>query len=356
MESINTHPLEKENIIIENISKTHPQIISIDVGIKNLAYCILECKLEEKIYNIIDWGIINLCDNDALCNQIITNKNNNQKKNKVRADRVKNIKEDNNTQLLLNNVTPMPPIVFCNKKAKFYKDNNIFCITHAKTSNYIIPSFNDKTTKITSIKKNKIDELKKLVEKYNIPLDNEVSYSREMLLDKVQTYMSMMSLHKIENNNSANDMDLISMGISLRRELDKLISCLNITDIIIENQISPIANRMKTLQGMIAQYFIMNDKKSIVFASSINKLKPFILPGKKTEYKDRKKMGVNITREILELNINKYKHDDATTTFKTWLNTFNLHKKKDDLADSFLQALWFIQKEYLIKNEYVLYG
>jgi len=26
----------------------------------------------------------------------------------------------------------------------------------------------------------------------------------------------------------------------------------------------------------------------------------------------------------------------------TWLSVFHTHKKKDDLADSYLQALWFI--------------
>ena len=40
---------------------------------------------------------------------------------------------------------------------------------------------------------------------------------------------------------------------------------------------------MKTLQGMIAQYFIMKNKTSIEFVSSTNKLKLFI-GNKKTTY------------------------------------------------------------------------
>ena len=48
----------------------------------------------------------------------------------------------------------------------------------------------------------------------------------------------------------------------------------DIDRVIIENQISPIANRMKTVQGMLSQYFLMsNDKLDIEFISSINKLK-----------------------------------------------------------------------------------
>ena len=37
----------------------------------------------------------------------------------------------------------------------------------------------------------------------------------------------------------------------------------------------PIANRMKTIQGMIAQYFIDKNVKLIKFISASNKLKNF---------------------------------------------------------------------------------
>ena len=42
------------------------RIISIDVGIKNLAYCILE--QNNDIYNVIQWDVINLCGEVPLCN------------------------------------------------------------------------------------------------------------------------------------------------------------------------------------------------------------------------------------------------------------------------------------------------
>ena len=48
------------------------------------------------------------------------------------------------------------------------------------------------------------------------------------------------------------------MGINLKK-MDELYKDDDIDTVIIENQISPIANRMKTLQGMIAQYFIMKE-------------------------------------------------------------------------------------------------
>jgi hypothetical protein len=91
---------------------------------------------------------------------------------------------------------------------------------------------------------------------------------------------------------------------------------------------------MKTIQGQIVQYFIMSgiNVPNIEFISASNKLKEFETGGK-TEYKDRKKLGIVKTQETIEHNEN----------FSNMLTYFNTHKKKDDLADSFLQGLWFIK-------------
>ena len=53
---------------------------------------------------------------------------------------------------------------------------------------------------------------------------------------------------------------------------------------------------------------------------------------KKTTYSERKKLGINVTEQIL---IENNFHDQKSY--------FNQHKKKDDLADSFLQGLWYIK-------------
>ena len=52
--------------------------------------------------------------------------------------------------------------------------------------------------------------------------------------------------------------------------------------VIIENQISPIANRMKSIQGMLTQYFITKDVPHIEYISAINKLSS--LSDKPVEY------------------------------------------------------------------------
>ena len=293
------------------------QIISIDVGIKNLAYCIIEIdnsndkgKDKEKgkdkdtdisnnEYKIIKWDSINLCGEDMKC-LVLTEKG-----------------------------------IICNKKATYSKDNKNYCVTHAKKTSYMVPN---KEISLPSIKKMKLDNLISLAGKYDIHLnDND---KKDAILKTIVEYISLHAFDVI-GKTSANQLDLVTIGISMKNEFDKIMPSTNIQHAIIENQISPIANRMKTIQGMIAQYFIMKGIQQVSFVSAMNKLKSFTLNNEKTEYKDRKKMGVTITGEILDF----YKN-------KEWLDFFKGHKKKDDLADSFLQGIWFLQNQYNLKMDY----
>jgi hypothetical protein len=107
---------------------------------------------------------------------------------------------------------------------------------------------------------------------------------------------------------------------------------MNIDYILIENQIGPIANRMNSIQGMLTQYFIMKGLYNIKYVSASNKLKNLI--EKNTSYSERKKQSILIAKDILiQKNIDK-----------KYIDFFESHSKKDDLADSLLQALWFIKE------------
>ena len=119
---------------------------------------------------------------------------------------------------------------------------------------------------------------------------------------------------------------------------------------------------MKTIQGMIAQYFIMkNNDIRIEFVSSVNKLKDggvgvgvgvgvvgvtdvatdvatYIVSGgvadAKKKYKDRKLLGIQRCLHLVNNNDN----------YKEWCGFFTTHAKKDDLADALLQGIWFVNK------------
>jgi len=305
------------------------RIVSIDVGIKNLAYCIMENSTinnnnnnNNKLFKIIKWNVINLCGQEMNCNCLI-------------IDKVKKSTIKTQNQIIKVEIVDKT----CNKKAVYSKDHHYYCKTHGKKQgDYIIP-----TSKLCAkkFKTMKLVDLQALCLNYNITYP--VGSKKEIIVSSVLTYMQNKFLDTI-GKQSANAMTMIDIGISIRKELDKIPSMLEADCIIIENQISPIANRMKTIQGMIAQYFIMNDKTNIAFISSANKLKTFAKPVEhniiveentntkiKTTYAERKKASVDITLDLLENDINK--------EFKDFFST---HKKKDDLADSFLQGVWYL--------------
>jgi hypothetical protein len=83
---------------------------------------------------------------------------------------------------------------------------------------------------------------------------------------------------------------------------------------------------------------------NIEFVSSINKLKDLktneiegIKGGGKINYKDRKQLGIKKCTEIITTDYH----------FNDQIAFFDSHKKKDDLSDSFLQAMWYISSKKL---------
>ena len=128
------------------------QIISIDVGIKNLAYCIIDIDTStNNEYKIIKWDSINLCGENMKC-LLLT------EKGKV-----------------------------CNKKATYSKNNIDYCLTHAKKTSYMVPN---KELSVPSIKKMKIDNLISLAEKYHIHL-NDDNKKKDTILKTTLDYISL---------------------------------------------------------------------------------------------------------------------------------------------------------------------
>ena len=283
------------------------KVLSIDVGIKNLAYCLFDLNTLTNSYEIVLWNVINLCGNEPNCT----------------AD-------------------------LCKQKAKYINDKSTLCLClkHAKKSTYILPTADLSIKKIKKMSKEKLCEL---VRKHSILLKPSDA-KKEDILKTVLDFFNEKMLQSSATS-SANDLNLIQIGVAMKKAFD--IEFVNhittIEQIVIENQISPIANRMKSLQGMIAQYFIMHDITKIDFVSAANKLKGVsplnplsaedVTSNKGTpvpsSYAFRKKEGIRITLQMLEKD---EKH-------KKWLAHFKTHKKKDDLADAFLQGNWFLFKK-----------
>ena len=269
------------------------KILSIDVGMKNLAYCLMDTK-ENKTYDILDWNVVNLTDSDKYVCKCL------KKNNKV-----------------------------CGKKARFFKNANYFCKTHAKQSNYNIPA---DELNIKKIDKKLVSELKHLVKKYNIEVDKNIKkVTKSVLLDSIKKELINNYLMPVVIKKTTS-ISLVEYGISLKEKFSDIFNYEELDTVIIENQIGPLALRMKTLQGMITQHFIENGIKSIEMINSSNKLNQILGGGKKMCYSERKKASIKYT--LNDLNEN--------TEISKWFEHFNKHSKKDDLADCYLQGKWFI--------------
>ena len=281
------------------------KIISIDPGIKNLAFCLFEKIEGTDNFKITKWDIINLSTvEQTLKCEVIDKKGS------------------------------------CKNQAKYQKNNKCFCLKHSKKQEYKIQTAEMKPT---FIHKQKILKLYEIANTYNIQFEKTIKKAKLVIL--INNHISDICFQEIITEN-ASKIDLITIGKIIKQKFNELFLSEGLIDyVIIENQISPIANRMKTIQGMISQYFIMCEPSAtnIQFISASNKLK-FNKPkdvildendkivNTKTKYSDRKKLGISKCLEIITNDLN----------FNDKIEYFNTHKKQDDLADSFLQGMWFI--------------
>jgi hypothetical protein len=116
---------------------------------------------------------------------------------------------------------------------------------------------------------------------------------------------------------------------ALKVHLQKKEWTLNAHTIVIEKQ--PDRNKtMKSVEHFLHAYFLCQDKDVVIWDARF-KIPDVIGPGR-TQYIKRKKMSIERCHTFLQ------------ETQPHWLETFNKHKKKDDLADTCMQALSFINK------------
>tara|TARA_B100000902_G_scaffold360600_1_gene377425 strand:+ start:191 stop:1027 length:837 start_codon:yes stop_codon:yes gene_type:complete len=269
-------------------------ILSIDVGMKNLAICLFT--ITDNIeYKIKCWDVLNLCEEqNFVCGE--------------------------------KNKKCLP----CNKNAKFFKNDKYYCKIHAKKKEYKIPSQELNPIKF---KKLKVIKLKELAKKYEIEFDKKIK--KDGLIEKISCFVDEYYFDHISKKKTK-DFNLVQYGRNLKKKFNTIFKDIQIDGVIVENQIGPLAMRMKTLQGMIMQHFIEKNVPLVEEVSASNKLKEF-LGNKKTTYAERKKASIEITRNLISNN----------NLLVEWVEVFNKHKKKDDLADSYLQGIWYLKNTIL---------
>ena len=180
-------------------------LISFDIGIKNMAYCIF--KIHNDSITLEDWNVINLLqDNNPLykCNCIIPPK--------TKKDTEK----------------------ICNNKAKFTKNSKFFCEKHAKSNKqFIIPN---KTHTKSFLKKYKIDQLNNIACSHLLNTNsNDKKLKKDELINLIFTFYNNRCYENIvKTKQNANNVDLINIGKKIKEFMNLIPNINNMNKVIIE--------------------------------------------------------------------------------------------------------------------------
>lgn len=294
-----------------------------DVGIKNLAYCLLDKKGNK--LEIIDWGIINLLVHKSppiYCNCL-----------KVNGD-------------------------ICGRRASYYSfptentdsessNNKNYCNIHLKKER-------KEWTELSDIERTEKEaKIKEWSDKWTCCKNGCSKIATRYCIKNNLYYCTKHSketdtVKDAINQSSAVRMPMLTLGKILYDKLDKLPQLLQAKWICIENQ--PVLKNptMKSIQMMLYSYFIMRQQEKklelhdMILMSAKNKLKVYKdkygeLPKKilsmRDKYRRNKMMAIEHTRLLVD-----NEHDEE------WQEFYNEHDKKDDLADAYLMTRYFIEK------------
>uniref|UniRef100_A0A6C0LQL0 Mitochondrial resolvase Ydc2 catalytic domain-containing protein n=1 Tax=viral metagenome TaxID=1070528 RepID=A0A6C0LQL0_9ZZZZ len=300
-------------------------IISWDVGVIHLAYCVIKYELNmntnQYTYEILDWDNINLLDDDRL---------------ELKCCGIQKAKHN-----------------ICDKKATFHLNLNNkefgFCKLHLNQSKKYWSL--DKTMKLFSPIKTS-DKCTYIGKNQVCDKNAKMQYQKETFCTshyklKLNSKIKELSPKPI-NNIIVKKYPTSQLQMNLINKLDELLEhfkLLEIEEIIIENQPSYKNPKMKSIACTLFDYFLIKG-----FADKLINIKlvRYMCPSNKLmvdkhntlgvfkknkdftkKYKLTKELGIKYTKQLLINHPNQ-------------LEFLELFKKKDDLCDSFLQGLYYL--------------
>ena len=296
------------------------RLLSWDVGIINLSYCLIEYDKKNLTWKIIDWDIINLTNRDKIkCFQC--------------GAKPSLIQQINGQDILYS------------------------CKTHSKNINTKLADFNnyckivdaDNNETCNFIGKNKCSKNIKYIFHKNNDFEYYCNNHAKSEYKKLEKSMEL----KPYKQKAVRDINLDELRLKLIRTLDDKPLLLTANQVLIENQPTLKNPRMKAISSTIYDFYLIrgivdkNITKSeitlVKYMCPSNKLKLandgdtqklVKLKGQEAKtYKLTKALGIKYCTELISMDEN---------TKEKWLEHFNSFKKKDDMADSFLQGIYYV--------------
>lgn len=331
-------------------------ILSWDIGIKNLSYCILsildeqnnsqndnnssnQITLNDITFVIHHWDVINLVDALEKYNKLSNSENSNRES----VNLISNFSQRNKINCKFNKCKRVSKYCFNNSHNEGYCTNHFNKLEDKEKKDYFYIGDKIPKCQYESCKKKST---------FILESHHYKSYCTIHQKKLIKTCPKIKTL-KMEKKIKATHINLNHLGEILYRELDKYSFLLNnkITNVLLENQ--PVLKNptMKSMQMFLYGYFLLRGKidkqnKFTVNCYSANQKNTLIkylddeskfrindeIKHIKSKYIKNKKESIMITEVLLR----------GCDNLKEW---FESHKKKDDLADSLLMNI-----HYLIKN------
>ena len=289
------------------------RILSWDVGIKNLAGCIISYNVlnVEQPFEIEWWNVIDLLNQkDIICSHI-------DNKNKA-----------------------------CCVKAKFtnifFNNRYYYCGVHVKQFKKVQESLN-----FTSVKTDEKCQLCAESAKFKCKYNNKDIFL--CTKDKNQCIKDMR-LSNVKQP-TIKDVDIDKLKYNLWILLDQIPELLKVDEVIIENQPSLKNPKMKSIAETLYNYFLcrgiidtkitMSPITNVKYISPSNKLKinkdntKLVLSNSKNKtetYKLTKELGIMYCQQFID-------------SMPKWKDHLHKYKKKDDLCDSLLQGLYYLMTQ-----------
>jgi hypothetical protein len=293
------------------------KVLSIDVGIINLCYCVIATSTKKSSsvskYKILHWDLIDL----------ITD----HEDRKCTADLKSGVNKGK----------------CCTCNATLFESgfpDRSFCSRHKP-----------KNIKTIGIKTRLLcDNLLVSGKRKGQKCGKKASFFHKKKSHEIMGYCAVHSkkMSNIEKYNTVDNISDIDLKIKLFTELDKLKDILlDVDDILIEYQ-PPIAReKMKMVSFALHDYFILrtqiDQKKSRVkiirSVDAKHKLTVYDGPSISCPLKGQYSRNKWYSKKYCMWLLEKNKDFDCNNN---WIKYFSGFKKKDDLADSFMQGIWYI--------------
>lgn len=325
-------------------------IVSWDVGVKNLAYCVLEYQAnsdKQPVIKILDWDVINLIEDQIMdlscCGELKCKKGDDVSQHC-----------DKKASYYLCTPTKSKPYGFCrthlSQSCKYWSDaqtNRLFKETNSANASANTCQYIHKNNNVC----NKISK-RYYVDNNNNNKDNKIYYCqthyKTALGKKIKQYSPILIKNIIVQKYPTSQLQL-----TLVKKLDELakhFADLGVEQIIIENQPSHKNPKMKSISNTLFDYFMIRGYIDKIHNLNINLVR-FMCPSnklkvnndntlqvfkasnndEKQKYKLTKALSVQYTKQLLA---DDEEHLEYLDIFKN---------KQDDICDAYLQGRYYLE-------------